>query len=171
MRRACVIALALAVAAAGDGAAVAKKRHHRTYHGPAKVKSLFPSMHIVVPNQSGQSDPAPPSQDPAAPPSQQQPAPTWPSRTGVDEGEYWVYPAHNTLAAGPVELNPHNYGQDDHDFTLADGNGTILAQVYLTPGQTQQVDLTLAAGTYRLYCSLYNGAHAQQGMDTKLKVV
>src|SRR3954454_17559380 len=129
MRRTFVIALALAVAAAGDGAAVAKrKKHHPAYHGPAKVKTLFPSMHIVVP---GQSDQSPPSQDPTAPPGQQQPAPTWPSRTGVDEGEYWVYPAHGTLAAGPVELNPHNYGQDDHDFTLADGDGTILAQVYL----------------------------------------
>ena len=142
------------------------------YHGHRTPQRLFPSLHITMPDEqpappSGGGD-APPPQDPGEPPPP--PPPAYPSRTGVDENEYYVYPAHGTLAAGPVELYPHNYGEDDHDLTIADADGNILAQAYLTPGQTQTVSLTLAAGTYRLYCSLYGGAHAQLGMDTTLQV-
>jgi plastocyanin len=138
------------------------------YHGPRTPQRLFPSLHIVVPAAQQQPDTPPngqPDQPPAPPPK-----PTYPSRTGVDEGEYWVYPAHGTLAAGDVELNAHNYGQDDHDLTIADAQGTVLAQAYLTPGDEYSFALTLPAGTYRLYCSLYDGAHAQLGMDTTLTI-
>ena len=140
--------------------------HHHRYHGPPRPAALFPSLHIQAPPAEQ------PTPDPAeAPPEPDAPPPVvYPSRTGVDEDEYTVFPAHGTLAAGPVELNAHNYGQDDHDLTVADADGVILAQAYLTPGQETQISLTLAAGTYRLYCSLYDGAHDQLGMHAPLVV-
>jgi plastocyanin len=166
-----VLALAAVVAA---GACHGHHRPAHRYHAVRTPKTLFPSLHVTVPPASGGGS-APPSTTPAPPPTgtTSTPAPppaAYPSRTGVDEGEYYVRPAHRTLAAGAVELNTTNYGMDDHDITVDDPSGHQIAQAYLVPGATAQLELTLPAGTYRLFCSLYNGAHDQAGMHANLVV-
>src|SRR4051794_8082564 len=82
--------------------------HHRARH----PRTLFPSLHIHVP--AGQPPVTPPTQTDTTPAPPPPPPPVvYPSRTGVDEGEYYVHLAHMTLAAGPVELNLTNFGMDD----------------------------------------------------------
>jgi len=71
------------------------------------------------------------------------------------------------LAAGKVWLYPKNYGMDDHDLTVS-RDGEQIAQVYLTPGAETTLEVDLAPGIYRFYCSLYNGAHDAAGMNTTI---
>jgi uncharacterized cupredoxin-like copper-binding protein len=78
-----------------------------------------------------------------------------------------VTPAYRTLRAGPIEFNATNLGMDDHDFSVRQG-GPTLASVALLPGQSESVRLTLAAGTYRLFCSL--PGHEQVGMKADITV-
>jgi uncharacterized cupredoxin-like copper-binding protein len=97
--------------------------------------------------------------------------PALPSRTGVDEQEYSVYPSHNPVAAGSVEFDVQNLGMDDHDLTITDAAGTkVYGQVYVPAGQAAQLIATLPAGSYRLFCSLYTGAHDRAGMHASLVV-
>jgi plastocyanin len=162
------------------------RRHRRPKHGHPHPVSKRPALTTPAPTpqsgpgaptgsvtpgtQTGPPDsggaPAPPtgSTTPAAPPP-------LPSRTGVDEQEYSVYPSHNPVAAGNVEFDVQNLGMDDHDLTITDAAGTrVYGQVYVPAGQTGQVIATLPAGTYRLFCSLYNGAHDKAGMHASLVV-
>ncbi|MDX6666437.1 MAG: hypothetical protein QOG68_2643 [Solirubrobacteraceae bacterium] len=168
-------ALGIVAALAGPGAHHHRHtpkpppRHYPIWRARPTPATLFPSLTIGVPVPDGPvPDPDAPA-PPVAPPAV--PAPVvYPTRTGVDEGEYFVRPAHRTLAAGAVELNAHNFGMDDHDLTIDDPGGHQVAQVYLVPGQDAQLELTLPAGSYRLYCSLYAGAHDQLGMHGTLIV-
>jgi hypothetical protein len=161
------------------GTSDAKPRKHRkapTWHAHRSPNALFPSLHIVVPARApdeggpaadpgAPSGPGTPDPGPSAPPP-----PAYPSRTGVNEDEYFVHIAHITLAAGPVELNVHNFGMDDHDITVESSNGFQVAQEYLVAGQDAQLLLNLPAGTYKLYCSLGDGSHDQLGMHADLTV-
>jgi hypothetical protein len=171
------VAAALVASLAASGAAADAAKRHRRHHRAAKVwvarkapGRLFPSLSVVVPPAPAGSQPDPAPDPPSSPDAPPPAPPPLPSRTGVDLDEYSVYSAYAKLAAGPVELNVTNFGMDDHDLTVESADHTQLAQVYLTPGAAAQVNLTLAAGSYRLYCSLYNGAHDQQGMHTQLVV-
>ena len=156
-------ALAALVAAAllAVPAADAKKRRHQP-----RPRTLFPSMVFRLPpappSGASTSEPAPPAGEPAPAPSAP-PAPLLPRRTAVDLDEFYVRPARRTLGSGAVELNVTNFGEDPHDLTI-DGH----AQVLLAPGESAQLALTLAAGSYRLYCSLEG--HEQLGMTTQLLV-
>ena len=91
-----------------------------------------------------------------------------PTRSGVDEGEYYLTPTHQTVAAGVVELDPVNLGMDEHNLTIEDSHGNVLGLVTVEPGQTRTIDVRLAAGSYHLFCSLYN--HAALGMSSTLTV-
>jgi plastocyanin len=91
-----------------------------------------------------------------------------PARTGVDEGEYYLYPTRAVVAAGVVELDPVNLGMDEHNLTIEDSHGRALGLVTVQPGQTQTIHARLARGSYRLFCSLYN--HAALGMSSTLTV-
>jgi plastocyanin len=94
------------------------------------------------------------------------PAPL-PSRTGVDLDEWRVTPAYRELAAGEVEFNAANLGEDDHDFSIRE-DATPLKSVALAPGESASVRVTLAAGVYTLYCSL--PSHEGYGMRSKVTV-
>jgi plastocyanin len=91
-----------------------------------------------------------------------------PLRTGVDEGEYYLTPTHPVVGAGTVEFDPVNVGMDEHNMTITDSSGHVLGSVDIAPGQTQQLDVKLAPGTYKLFCNLYN--HAALGMIHTLTV-
>jgi len=106
-----------------------------------------------------------PAPRPAPPPV---PIPGLPVRTGVDEGEYFLNATHPTVAAGTVELDPANLGMDEHNMTVRNAQGQVLGAVTVEPGQTQQLALSLAPGSYTVFCSLYN--HEALGMHTTLTV-
>jgi hypothetical protein len=55
--------------------------------------------------------------------------------------------------------------------TITDAAGTMVdGQIYVPAGQAAQLIATLPAGTHRLFCSLYNGAHDRAGMHASLVV-
>jgi uncharacterized cupredoxin-like copper-binding protein len=57
---------------------------------------------------------------------------------------------------------------DEHNLKLRDAHGHVLAGMTVEPGQTQTLTVNLPAGSYTLYCSLYN--HEQLGMKSTLTV-
>jgi uncharacterized cupredoxin-like copper-binding protein len=95
-----------------------------------------------------------------------------PSSLAVDEAEYTLRPSQIVLAAGQVTINVYNRGMDDHDLTLVDGNG-VTQQVAVHPGQSSQLIVPLKPGSYRLYCSLFEGtpqSHDALGMHATIEV-
>lgn len=107
-----------------------------------------------------------PSSTPVSTPT---PAPL-PSRTNVDLTdirEWSVRPSYRTLAAGRIDFNVNNRGEDDHDLTVRDASRN-LGQLPLAPGETDTLTLTLAAGSYTLFCSL--PGHEAAGMAAAISV-
>jgi uncharacterized cupredoxin-like copper-binding protein len=100
------------------------------------------------------------------------PTPVLPSTLAVDEAEYTIRPSQIVLAAGQVTMNVYNRGMDDHDLTVVDGNG-VTQQVAVKPGASATLIVALKPGTYRLYCSLFEGtpeSHDALGMHTTIDV-
>jgi uncharacterized cupredoxin-like copper-binding protein len=61
---------------------------------------------------------------------------------------------------------------DDHDLTLVDGNG-VTQQVGVKPGTSATLVVPLKPGTYRLFCSLFEGtpeSHDALGMHATIDV-
>jgi uncharacterized cupredoxin-like copper-binding protein len=100
------------------------------------------------------------------------PTPVLPSTLAVDEAEYTIRPSQIVLAAGQVTMNVYNRGMDDHDLTLVDGNG-VTQQVGVKPGTSATLIVPLKPGTYRLFCSLFEGtpeSHDALGMHATIDV-
>lgn len=94
------------------------------------------------------------------------PPPPLPTSLAVDEDEWTVIPSKRVVAAGPVTLRVYNRGMDDHDLSLLDATGT-LHRVYLGPSGTSEIRATLTPGTWKLWCSLFEGtpqSHELYGM-------
>jgi plastocyanin len=91
--------------------------------------------------------------------------PLLPRRVGVDEREYEVRPSYTTVAAGDLEFDPVNHGEDAHDFSIRNAGGQIVS-VPLASGESTVVNVNLPAGTYTLYCSL--AGHEGLGMKATL---
>ena len=92
-----------------------------------------------------------------------QPAPT----TAVSLTEYQIE-MPTSLPAGVHVFDVANNGNDEHNFTV-EGQGILTEFVTdLTSGQTQSMQIYLAAGTYTVYCPI--GGHRTQGMETSLTV-
>ena len=97
------------------------------------------------------------------------PAPL-PSRTNVDltDTTTWsVRPSYRILAAGTIDFNVNNRGEDDHNLTVRNASGD-LGKIDLAPGETGTLALALAAGSYTLYCSLPQ--HEDAGMSAVISV-
>jgi plastocyanin len=108
-----------------------------------------------------------PTTAPTAPPSATPGPVTYPARTGVDLDEWAVRSSYRTLSAGRIEFNAINVGEDDHNVAVRGGAHTF-GQLDLSPGEDGTLTLTLAAGTYVLYCSLTG--HEEAGMRTEVTV-
>lgn len=94
-----------------------------------------------------------------------------PARTSAELREYAVGLTRDPVAEGSVRIDVANIGQDDHDFAIARGDGTILAQTaVVAPKGEATLHVDLAAGDYKVYCTLYDGAHDAAGMHATLHV-
>jgi len=102
-----------------------------------------------------------------------------PSRLEVDENDqgslptpYSLSPSHNPVAAGKLEFNVYNFGQDGHTFAIHEADGhQVQAPVAVPAGQSGTavtVNVTLRPGTYVLLCTL--PGHAGLGMHATLTV-
>ncbi len=93
--------------------------------------------------------------------------PVYPSRTGVDLDEWVVRSSYRTLRAGTIDFNAANLGEDDHNLSVRAGSKDY-GRLDLAPGDADTLKLTLAPGTYTLYCSLQG--HEEMGMRTDITV-
>jgi hypothetical protein len=182
-----IVAFALAAAPISVGGearyAVVKvvhygKHHHKTKRACKRHNDRHCRKHVHrrrVQRPAPVPPPPAPVPPPVAPPAPaSSPAPTpvptpppLPSRTSVDLTEWRVTPAYLELKAGEVEFNAANLGEDDHDFSIR-RDATPLRSVFLAPGESASVRVTLAAGEYTLYCSL--PSHEGYGMRAKVTV-
>jgi hypothetical protein len=105
-----------------------------------------------------------PTPTPVATPTPAPPG-TYPTRTNVRE--WSVRPSYRILAAGRIDFNVNNRGEDDHDLTVRDGSRD-LGQIALSPGDTGTLTVELGLGTYTLYCSL--PTHEAAGMKATINV-
>jgi uncharacterized cupredoxin-like copper-binding protein len=143
--------------------AAAPAKHPLARHGRLAKKA--PVHRGVKVTRSAPVAPAP-SADPAPTAT---PAPTpapLPSRTRVvlDDDPYKVQSAYLTMQAGPLEFNVVNVGMDDHNLSIKGRADTE----FVPAGGEGRLEVTLPAGTYRLYCSL--PGHEQAGMWTTVVV-
>jgi plastocyanin len=172
-----MLAAALAGSALGAGPAVGARHHHR-----ARLVARKARAHGHVPAQRAQrppltgtgtttTAPAPPPLTGTVPTT---PAPACPTALGVSEDEYHTRPSRSSLCAGAIVVELSNTGQDDHDMKILDlaTNAVVATWDVVHPGDNAQKHLTLAAGTYRLFCTLSdgNGVHDVLGMHATVTV-
>ena len=172
MRRAvaCAVLLALVAAAPGDA------RRKRTAHRPAKHRVHAPPTPRIkagaaVPLSLPATTPLSlPADAPAADPAPAAPVAALPRTLGVSASEFALALTRTVVGAGAVTIQLRNAGEDGHDLHVTALDGTPVAAwdelAAEAPAVTKVV--TLAPGTYRLYCSL--PGHAALGMDTRLNV-
>jgi len=82
----------------------------------------------------------------------------------VQETEFKIAPATLTVAAGKVTFVVKNAGKIPHDLSLSKTQKTPA----IAAGGTAKLTVTLAKGTYTLYCSV--PGHEQLGMKATLTV-
>jgi hypothetical protein len=165
---------ALAGAALGAGPAIGAK-HHRPHlvaakagaHGYVPVRHGRPPLTGTLPGGT-------PTTPTTTVPTTTTPAPTCPTALGVTEDEYHTYASRSALCPGSVTVQLHNAGQDDHDLKVVDlDHGTVVATWEIAhPGDAVAKHLSLAAGSYRLFCTLSdgNGVHDTLGMHAVITV-
>jgi plastocyanin len=96
-------------------------------------------------------------------------APPSPARVQVVAQEFRFALSRRTIKAGDAIIELRNAGEDRHDLYLQRVGGTrIVAWPITQPGAVFDRELTLRAGTYRLWCSL--GSHSTLGMRATLVV-
>jgi hypothetical protein len=89
-----------------------------------------------------------------------------PQSIAVDEDEWHVRGTHLEVAAGRLQIHVYNRGMDDHDLAVVDAHG-VLHTVPLASGADAELDVDVAAGPLKLYCSLFEGtpdSHELKGM-------
>ncbi len=87
----------------------------------------------------------------------------------MSETEFKIAAPAQKLAAGKVTFDVKNAGKIGHDLVVSGPGVTGAAKTaLLNPGQSATLTVTLAAGTYTLYCSV--PGHRAAGMSAKLTV-
>lgn len=83
----------------------------------------------------------------------------------------WALDLNQTeVPAGTVRFVVNNQGRFAHNFTIKDANNNVLGKTptFSKDKGPQTVEVTLAPGTYTVYCSL--PGHAAQGQQNTLVV-
>lgn len=92
-----------------------------------------------------------------------------PARVQIVAREFSLAPSRPVINAGKAIIELANFGEDPHDLRLQRIGGTkIYGWPVAQPGVVETRTLTLAAGRYRLWCSLAN--HRAFGMLATLVV-
>jgi plastocyanin len=93
-----------------------------------------------------------------------------PARLLVGAKEFRFTLSRTTIKAGPAIIQLQNFGEDDHNLRLKRIGGTRTYGIKTVPpgGKVGELETRLAAGKYRLWCSLAD--HAARGMRTTLVV-
>ena len=98
-------------------------------------------------------------------------APATPVASGVlaiEAKEYSFTPAAVSVPAGAVHFAISNNGNQNHEFELLAGESSLGRIAAFPRGTTEDITVTLEAGSYTLVCRL-NG-HDQLGMKGTLTV-
>jgi hypothetical protein len=141
---------------------------------PARPASPHVSMQMTGMNPFAPVAPAPEpiASDPGAtgapaPPPPPSPAP---ARLGVVAREWSLTLSRTSMQPGPVGVELQNFGEDAHNLRVQriDGTGEPLDLPLAESGERQKATGTLAAGEYRVYCTL--PGHDAQGMHARLTV-
>ena len=73
------------------------------------------------------------------------------------------------VGAGSVTIELRNSGEDPHNLVISpEGTHPLASFSQIDPGTYERRSVNLAAGRYRLWCSLES--HEDLGMSTTLKV-
>jgi hypothetical protein len=89
-----------------------------------------------------------------------------PQSIAVDEFEWGMRGTHLQVAAGNLQIHVYNRGMDDHDLAIVDAHGQ-LHTVALASGADAILNVDVAAGPVKLFCSLFAGtpdSHEAKGM-------
>ncbi len=92
----------------------------------------------------------------------------------LDTPDYRMLLSRTSVRAGGVRVQLRNGGEDPRNLLLqrADSSGDALAVPLTSPGATATQTFGLAAGTYRLFCTLTAPVvHDAAGMHATLTVV
>jgi uncharacterized cupredoxin-like copper-binding protein len=90
-------------------------------------------------------------------------------KVAVSEMEFKITAPAQKVAPGKVTFDVKNAGKIGHDLVVSGpGVSSTAKTALLNPGQSATLTVTLAAGTYTLYCSV--PGHRAAGMSAKLTV-
>lgn len=105
-----------------------------------------------------------------APPQTEDPAPALPTFVSVAAREFSLTLSRPLVGAGSVRIELRNSGEDPHNLVVSpDGAHTPLESFStLDPGLYERRTVSLAAGSYQLWCSLES--HEALGMSVTLRV-
>jgi plastocyanin len=97
-------------------------------------------------------------------------APSGPAHLQVSAKEFSLTLSHPSTAAGRLQLELVNAGQDEHNLHIrpAAGGPDVGAVGIVLPGHHADVEFNLKPGTYTLYCAI--PAHEELGMKATLTV-
>jgi uncharacterized cupredoxin-like copper-binding protein len=107
---------------------------------------------------------------PTAPPAPPAPGPPLGRYVSVAAREWSLTLSRPVVAAGSVTIELRNVGEDPHDLVLSpEGSHDALVNFPETdPGGLSELRVNVAAGRYRLWCSL--AGHEAAGMRAALRV-
>lgn len=93
-----------------------------------------------------------------------------PQAVSLTETEFSITPATLSLKPGAVVFHASNTGKFPHDLhiTDADGNEVAATAKVLAAGDSADVQATLKAGTYTMYCAV--DGHRARGMQGTITV-
>ncbi len=93
-----------------------------------------------------------------------------PSAVTAKLSEWKVELSAATVTAGAVTFTITNTGTVPHAFEV-EGRGVERETDVIQPGSTSTLTLTLAPGTYEVYCPVGEDSHKKLGMQTHLTVL
>jgi uncharacterized cupredoxin-like copper-binding protein len=84
----------------------------------------------------------------------------------VTEREFRIALSARKVHAGPTQLVVHNTGRYPHALAIAGPGVKTKKTPTIRPGKTARLRVTLAAGTYTVWCPI--PGHAARGMKARL---
>jgi hypothetical protein len=92
-----------------------------------------------------------------------------PAALSATLSEWTIRLSDATVPAGPVAFTVRNGGSIPHAFEV-EGHGIERETPLIQPGASATLTLTLAPGTYEIYCPVGKDSHKKLGMEIYLKV-